>query len=77
VIKEGYIYRPFIKGRKTRPIITMIPRLLLGTALKYNVYITTGHGFYGVTLASESGEVLNKLIIGLKPSVNILGLSYE
>ena len=33
-LKEGRAYRPFIKGRKTRPMIAMIPRSLLGSALE-------------------------------------------
>ena len=50
---------------------------ILGTTSYDNLYINTGHGSTGWTYACGSGQVLTDIISGVKPEMDLSGLTSE
>lgn len=50
---------------------------ILGTTSYDNLYINTGHGSTGWTYACGSGQVMADIISGVKPEINLSGLTSD
>lgn len=58
-----------------RPMTADGPPVLGATPL-HNLFLNTGHGPLGWTLAAGSGRVVADLVAGLKPEIDLTGLDY-
>ncbi|CAG0955501.1 partial D-amino acid dehydrogenase, partial [Gammaproteobacteria bacterium] len=50
---------------------------ILGAAGFDGLYLNTGHGTLGWTMACGSGRVLADMVLGRKPDIDVAGLSME
>jgi D-amino-acid dehydrogenase len=50
---------------------------VIGRARYANLYVDTGHGHVGWTMASGSGKLLADLVAGRKPDIDSRGLLYR
>jgi glycine/D-amino acid oxidase-like deaminating enzyme len=87
VFDVGRCYRPL--AQPDNPIIAKLPWELLGMESEHwtgdreegggssigGLFVHTAHSGDGVTLSLGSGKVMNELLLGHKPSVEISGLS--
>ncbi|PVI06210.1 FAD dependent oxidoreductase-like protein superfamily [Periconia macrospinosa] len=76
VKREALCFRPVTASG--RPIVCRIPEENLGglkTQGGGGVFIATGHGAWGISLAPGTGFVLSELIQGRAPSANISALA--
>jgi glycine/D-amino acid oxidase-like deaminating enzyme len=75
VIEKGRTYRP--TNSRGLPIIAPIPTAMLKSSysdsssqrshLHSGIWISTGHGKYGMTLGMGSGKLISQMILGGKP----------
>lgn len=78
VIREGLCYRPITSNGK--PIVSRIEDERLGGGLKTRpggdggVFVSAGHGPWGITLSLGTGKVLSELIEGVDTSCDISAL---
>lgn len=78
VTREGLCFRP-VTARGT-PIIWRVPDVKLGNGWKTRgggdggVFISAGHGPWGISHSLGTGKVLAELVEGKKPSANIKSL---
>lgn len=75
VIREGLCFRPVTPAGK--PIIARIGDRDLGEGVKPKggVFVSAGHGPWGISLSLGTGHVLGEMVMGKEPSVNISGMS--
>ena len=50
---------------------------VIGKARYSNLYLDTGHGHVGWTMAAGSGKLLADLVAGRKPDIDPVGLRYR
>ncbi len=50
---------------------------VIGRARYSNLYVNTGHGHVGWTMAAGSGKFLADMVAGRKPAIDPGGLVYE
>ena len=74
VVREGLCFRP-VTGRGT-PIIDRLDERKLGVKLPEGggVWVSAGHGPWGISLSLGTGKVLGEMVEGQETSVNVRGL---
>lgn len=83
VIKQGLSYRP--SNSIDRPIIAALPSNMMNangrsqgqvSVDKSGLYVSTGHGYYGITECLGSAKLISALALGIEPEIDIrcLGL---
>lgn len=77
VVRESLCFRPWTDSG--RPIIDRVKNRLLGdgAGLSGGVFIATGHGPWGISLALGTGMVVADMVTGAKTSADISGLGLE
>ncbi|KAF3939663.1 hypothetical protein ABW19_dt0204999 [Dactylella cylindrospora] len=80
VVKTGLCHRPVTPGGL--PIIARVPDKLLGNleagdSNKGGVYISTGHGPWGISMSLGTGKVMAEMIMGEKTSVDVSQLGLQ
>ena len=50
---------------------------IIGPTRYSNLYLNTGHGTLGWTMACGSGRVMADMLVGRRPEVDVSGLSIE
>lgn len=79
VVREGLCFRPVTASG--RPIISRIPDQDLGIGIKTRpgadggVYISAGHGPWGISLSLGTGMVLAEMVQGRELSADVSGLT--
>ncbi len=73
-VRQGLCYRPVTPSG--RPIISRVPDQKLGGGISTRpdgggVFISAGHGPWGISLSLGTGKVLAELIEGKRPSVDL------
>lgn len=71
-LREGLCFRP-VSSRGV-PIVSKVTDELLGGGIKGDVFVASGHGPWGISLALGTGKVITEMIEGLQPSADVSGL---
>jgi glycine/D-amino acid oxidase-like deaminating enzyme len=81
VVREGLCFRPVTK--QGTPIVSKVAPNLLGNKAKAGssgkggVFVATGHGPWGISLALGTGKVVAEMIQGGRTSADVSGLGIE
>lgn len=79
IVREGLCFRP--ASDRGTPFVGRIDDSLLGEGIKTatgsrkgGVFVASGHGPWGISLALGTGKVIADLVEGVQPAVDISGL---
>lgn len=78
ILRYGLCFRPV--SASGRPIVSRVPDAKLGGGMKTRpagdggVFVSAGHGPWGISQSLGTGKVLSELIDGIKTSCDISGL---
>ncbi|KAH9968854.1 FAD dependent oxidoreductase [Russula dissimulans] len=74
VVQMGFCHRPI--SSTTAPLLTRLTSKQTGVNLHGGIWVSAGHGPWGISLSLGTGLVLAELVLGKSPSVDVsrLGL---
>jgi glycine/D-amino acid oxidase-like deaminating enzyme len=78
ILRKGLCFRPVTN--KGTPILARIPDKVLGGGMSTRgggsggVYLTAGHGPWGISMGLGTGKVMAEMVFGLETSADVKGL---
>lgn len=72
ILRESLCFRPVVS--RGTPIVSRVADESLGGGIKGNVFVASGHGPWGISLALGTGKVIAEMAQGLQPSADVSGL---